>query len=63
MPILENGEPLKINHCPNCNSRDLSYTVRQRDGSDYEVGCIDCEWKGDRTDLKVEEKPEPSQYV
>lgn len=57
MPILDNGEPLTINHCPECDSRrKLLYQSSLRSDIDFEVRCKGCGWKGSREELRKEIK-------
>jgi hypothetical protein len=64
MPILDNGEPLTINHCPKCNSRrKLVYESPGSTVQTCEAECKKCGWEGKKEDTFKEEKPEPSKYV
>lgn len=64
MPILDNGEPLKINRCPDCDSRDrLLYESPGSTVQTCEAECKNCGWEGKKDELVKEEKPEPSKYV
>jgi len=58
MPILDNGEPLTINRCPECNSRrKLLYQNTSRSGEENEVKCKKCDWRGSRGEMKHVKKP------
>lgn len=55
MPVLDNGDALRINRCPECGSKISCYPKLDDDIDGAK--CDVCDWKGNRSKVLVEKKP------